>query len=138
MDNYNNFINKGLSVEYFSDYNVLNNFDIQYRISEFLSSNGYYEIYTNSIVKSSYFSNFKNNIKLINPLTEFNDTLRQSLFFSGLEFIICTNNLSRISILTKDVSNFSNPHSNIKFLFFKFLSSKKFNPNIGGFKLKYF
>ena len=90
---YNNFISKGLSVKYFSDYNILNSFDIQYRISEFLSSNGYYEIYTNSIVKSSYFANFKNNIKLINPLTEFNDTLRQSLFFSGLEVIL--NNINR-------------------------------------------
>ena len=43
-----------------------------------------------------------------------------------------------MSILTKNLSKFSNPHKSIKFLFFDSLSSKKFNPKVGGFKLKNF
>ena len=52
--------------------------------------------------------------------------------------IICINSLSKISILTKNLSKFSKPHKSIKFLFFDSLSSKKFKPKVGGFKIKKF
>ena len=58
-----------------------------------------------------------------------------SEFSFELEFIINTNNLSKISILTKKLSNLSNPHKSIKSLFFIPLSSKKFKPKVGGFNL---
>ena len=41
-----------------------------------------------------------------------------------------------MSILTKNLSNFSKPHSNIKSLFSNFELSVKFRPNVGGFSDK--
>ena len=49
--------------------------------------------------------------------------------------MISINNLSRMSILTNKLSNFSKPHKSIKFLFLSSLSSKKFKPNVGGLML---
>ena len=52
-----------------------------------------------------------------------------NIIYSDGSADIYENSLSSISILTKKLPNFSNPHKSIKFLFNLFLSSKKFSPN---------
>ena len=52
--------------------------------------------------------------------------------------MICINNLSKISILTKYSSKLSNPHKSMKSLFLKSLFSKKLSPKVGGLRLKNF
>jgi len=66
-------------------------------------------------------------------------TILISLLFSGFELIICTNSLSKISILTYKFSNFS------KFVFSKFnfclsanKESKKFLKKLGANNVKFF
>ena len=81
-----------LNIKYLSEYNTFSFENIVYKISNLLSSNGYYEIYTNSLTKSKYlnFLNKKNKEKaifILNPLNTLVNTLRQNLVFSGLEAI---------------------------------------------------
>lgn len=67
-------------------------------ISDYLASNGFFEIVTNSLTKASYYRNNnlwneKNLVKILNPLSTDLGVMRQTLLFSGLESI--TNNLNR-------------------------------------------
>ena len=95
----------------------------------------------------------KNNSNQILDTIDFNNLTKFSLFdpskfnISGInlisllflfEFKIKIKSLSNISILTKKLSNFSNPQSNIKFLLVFFLSSKKLRPKVGGKRFKSF
>jgi len=66
-------------------------------ISDFLSSNGYNEIMSNSLTKSEYYENLsffdkEKNVKLLNPLSKDLETLRQTLVYSGLETISYNHN----------------------------------------------
>ena len=66
--------------------------NLQNIISNLLSNNGFNECMNNSLTKSSYSKladEFKENeqVKLLNPLSQDLDAMRQSLLFSGLENI---------------------------------------------------
>lgn len=61
-------------------------------ISDYLASNGFFEMMTNSLTKSSYYENKplwndKNSVKILNPLSADLGVMRQTLLFGGLESI---------------------------------------------------
>jgi len=58
---------------------------IQNNIADLLCNNGYYEILTNSLTKSTYHDT--TTVKIVNPLSTDLDAMRQNLLFSGLEVI---------------------------------------------------
>ncbi len=63
---------------------------LQNLVADFLSSNGFNEILTNSLSSSAYYegSNWfdeAKNVKILNPLSRELDLMRQTLLFSGLE-----------------------------------------------------
>jgi phenylalanyl-tRNA synthetase beta chain len=67
---------------------------LQENISELLVSNGFYEVLNNSLSKSSYTSSFESetlksecNVKILNPLSQDLEVMRQSLIFGLLENI---------------------------------------------------
>ncbi|WP_256011365.1 phenylalanine--tRNA ligase subunit beta [Desertivirga xinjiangensis] len=62
------------------------------QVADMLSSNGFSEILSNSLTKSSYAENPETAVKIINPLSSDLDTMRQSLLFSGLEAIAYNQN----------------------------------------------
>lgn len=64
-----------------------------------LSDNGFAEIMSNSLTKSSYLTAFESKkinlnyaVKMLNPLSSELDVMRQSLLFNGMESIIYNNN----------------------------------------------
>ncbi len=64
-------------------------------VSDRLSDNGFAEIMSNSLTKSSYLNDFQSKkinpdyaVKMLNPLSSELDVMRQSLLFNGLEAII--------------------------------------------------
>jgi phenylalanyl-tRNA synthetase beta chain len=64
--------------------------------SDFLSSRGYVEIMNNSLTRASYYNDdqFDQNtvVRIINPLSQDLNTMRQTLFFGGLETIAWNQN----------------------------------------------
>ena len=64
---------------------------IQNVISDYLCNNGFYEIMSNSLTKSAYSElaamSVSGNVKIINPLSQDLDVMRQSMIYSGLEAI---------------------------------------------------
>ena len=62
------------------------------QIAELLSSNGFNEILSNSLTKSSYSNNLADAVKILNPLSTDLDVMRQTLLFSGLEAIVYNQN----------------------------------------------
>jgi len=59
-------------------------------VSDYLSSNGFNEIMSNSLTKSAYFEKWSafdtgNTVTLLNPISSDLDAMRQNLLFSGLE-----------------------------------------------------
>ncbi len=65
-------------------------YQIQMNISSYLADNGFYEVMNNSLTKFDYaqkfdFINENEAVKLLNPLSNELDVMRQSLLFSGLE-----------------------------------------------------
>lgn len=72
--------------------------NIQNLVSDFLSANGFSEIISNSLTKSSYHENLntyktENCVRIYNPLSKDLEVLRQTLLFGGLEAI--NRNLNR-------------------------------------------
>ncbi len=72
--------------------------NIQNLVSDFLSANGFSEIKSNSLTKSSYHENLntfktENNVQIYNPLSKDLEVMRQTLLFGGLEAI--NRNLNR-------------------------------------------
>jgi phenylalanyl-tRNA synthetase beta chain len=65
---------------------------VQNAISELLSANGFNETLSNSLTSSSYAENMDNAVKLLNPLSNDLDIMRQTLLFSGLEAIAYNQN----------------------------------------------
>ncbi len=70
---------------------------IQNLISGYLCDNGFSEIINNSLINSAYIEknnvfDKKNNVKILNPISNDLDVLRQSLFFGGLETIAYNQN----------------------------------------------
>jgi phenylalanyl-tRNA synthetase beta chain len=67
---------------------------LQDKISELLVGNGFYEVLNNSLSKSSYTSSFESdslkserNVKILNPLSQDLEVMRQTLIFGLLENI---------------------------------------------------
>ncbi|MHA7877672.1 MAG: phenylalanine--tRNA ligase subunit beta [Bacteroidota bacterium] len=65
---------------------------LRHSVAELLAANGYHEIYTNSLTKSSYAQltnaiDTQKQIIISNPLSEALNALRQNMLFSGLEVI---------------------------------------------------
>jgi phenylalanyl-tRNA synthetase beta chain len=61
-------------------------------VSDFLASNGFNEIWSNSLTRASYYENgetFKaeNTVSIFNPLSQDLNSMRQTLLFDGLEAI---------------------------------------------------
>lgn len=67
-------------------------FQMQSHVSDFLSSNGFNEIMCNSLTKGAYYHDLKtypdaNSVKIINPLSNDLNVMRQTLLFGGLESV---------------------------------------------------
>jgi phenylalanyl-tRNA synthetase beta chain len=64
---------------------------IQNIISDYLCDHGFHEIMTNSLTKSKYGElasvNVSENVKILNPLSQDLDVMRQTMLYSGLEAI---------------------------------------------------
>jgi len=65
---------------------------LKFSVAELLAANGYQEIYTNALTKSSYTLltdalDVQQQVALVNPLSETLDVLRQTLLFTGLEVV---------------------------------------------------
>ena len=63
------------------------------RVSDFLSSNGFNEIMSNSLTKSAYYDYYNEAqantlVELVNPLSNDLNVMRQTLLFGGLEAIL--------------------------------------------------
>ena len=65
---------------------------LQHTIADMLTANGYFEILSNSLTKSSYSSVIEEAVKILNPLSSDLDVMRQSMLFSGLEAIAYNQN----------------------------------------------
>lgn len=65
---------------------------IQNQVADMLSSNGFFEILSNSLTRSAYTENEEAAVKILNPLSSDLDTMRQTLMFSGLEAIAYNQN----------------------------------------------
>jgi phenylalanyl-tRNA synthetase beta chain len=70
---------------------------LQLTISTYLADNGFYEVMNNSLTKSEYAAQFDfidetQSIKLLNPLSNELNVMRQSLLFSGMENIVRNTN----------------------------------------------
>ncbi len=88
---YNN-IDIPSAVHYHINTPVTNNNQYKNQISTFLAHNGFFEVMNNSLTKSDYAEKFdfideKETVRLLNPLSNELDVMRQTLLFSGLENI---------------------------------------------------
>ncbi|CAN5492345.1 phenylalanine--tRNA ligase subunit beta [soil metagenome] len=85
-------ISPHLKTDFLAEFPELDVEKIQYETSGMLSSNGFFEILTNSLTKPGYAENTasleaKESIEILNKLSEDLGVLRQTLLFSGLEVI---------------------------------------------------
>jgi len=78
-----NFPDQMLSSQSMSIENVYHQF--KNKISDLLSSNGYYEMMTNSLTSSSKIENKDEVVTLLNPLSSELDSMRQSMLHSSLQ-----------------------------------------------------
>ncbi len=60
---------------------------VQNMLANFLSANGFNEMLANSLTKSSYSEQLETAVKILNPLSNDLDVMRQTLLYSGLEAI---------------------------------------------------
>ncbi len=65
---------------------------IQNTIADMLTANGFYEILSNSLTKSSYSKDLDSAVKILNPLSSDLDVMRQSMLYSGLEAVAYNQN----------------------------------------------
>lgn len=91
-------LSENLKSDYLAEHPTKDFNKLQYRLSELLSSSGYYEIITNSLTKPLYaeksgFLDPVHNVEIFNKLSEDLGVMRQSLLFSGLE--VLAHNINR-------------------------------------------
>lgn len=91
-------LSENLKSDYLAEHPTKDFNKLQYRLSELLSSLGYYEIITNSLTKPLYaeksgFLDPVHNVEIYNKLSEDLGVMRQSLLFSGLE--VLAHNINR-------------------------------------------
>ncbi len=65
---------------------------VQNQLADLLSANGFNEILCNSLTKSAYSDNLETAVKILNPLSNDLDVMRQTLLYSGLEVIAYNQN----------------------------------------------
>lgn len=65
---------------------------IQNSIADMLTANGYFEILSNSLTKSSYSTLIDEAVKILNPLSSDLDVMRQAMLYSGLEAVAYNQN----------------------------------------------
>ena len=65
---------------------------VQNMLSDILTANGFNEILSNSLTKSAYSSDLESAVKILNPLSNDLDVMRQTMLYSGLEAIAYNQN----------------------------------------------
>jgi phenylalanyl-tRNA synthetase beta chain len=65
---------------------------VQNQLSDLLTANGFNEILSNSLTKSTYADNLDTAVKILNPLSSDLDVMRQTMLYSGLEAIAYNQN----------------------------------------------
>ena len=83
---------------------------LQNMVADFLSSNGFNEILTNSLSSSAYYEGSQwfdasKNVKILNPLSRDLDTMRQTLLFSGLESLAYNLNRRQLDLKFYEFGN---------------------------------
>lgn len=78
--------------------------------SDFLTSNGYTEIMSNSLTKASYYEGLKsysvdNAVKILNPLSQDLNVMRQTLLFNALEAVELNVNRKNANLRMYEVGN---------------------------------
>lgn len=80
-----------LSSSYIASFPKTDKYQLQNKINDLLTANGFYEVVCNSLTKPQYAQalkmNEEENVVILNPLSEELSVLRQSLVFSGLEVL---------------------------------------------------
>ncbi|TNF44644.1 MAG: phenylalanine--tRNA ligase subunit beta, partial [Cytophagales bacterium] len=89
---------ENLSTDYLAEHPVKDLNKLQYRLTEMLAGNGYFELITNSLTKPQYaeksgFLDPALNVEIYNKLSEDLGVMRQTLLFSGLE--VMAHNINR-------------------------------------------
>ena len=79
-------------------------------MSDLLTAQGFYEIWSNSLTKSSYYDNCTsfpgtNTVKLFNPLSADLNSMRQTLLFGGLEAIAYNANRKNSNLRLYEIGN---------------------------------
>ncbi len=65
---------------------------VQALLSDLLTANGFNEIMSNSLTKSAYSADLDKAVKILNPLSNDLDVMRQTMMYSGLEAIAYNQN----------------------------------------------
>lgn len=83
---------------------------IQNTISDILSANAYNEIMCNSLTKADYYNNLEsfkptNLVKILNPLSNDLNVMRQTLLFGGLESVIYNQNRKNADLKLYEFGN---------------------------------
>ncbi len=91
-------LSENLSTDYLAEHPVKDLNKLQYRLSEILAGQGYFELITNSLTKPSYveksgFLDASISVEIYNKLSEELGVMRQTLLFSGLE--VLSHNINR-------------------------------------------
>lgn len=91
-------LSDNLSTDYLAEHPVKDLNKLQYRLSEILAGQGYFELITNSLTKPSYveksgFLDASKSVEIYNKLSEDLGVMRQTLLFSGLE--VLAHNINR-------------------------------------------
>jgi phenylalanyl-tRNA synthetase beta chain len=71
---------------------------VQNMLSDLLTANGFNEIMSNSLTKSAYSSNPDKAVKILNPLSNDLDVMRQTMLFSGLEAVAYNQNRKKADL----------------------------------------
>lgn len=95
------------ALQYFSG---RDNYAIKEGVSDYLSSLGYHEMWSNSLTKASYYSDLKdypaNKLTILeNPLSADLNAMRQSLFFGGMEAIKLNQNRKNANLKLYEFGN---------------------------------
>ncbi len=91
-------LSENLRADYLAEHPVKDLNKLQYRLSEILAGQGYFELITNSLTKPSYveksgFLDASKSVEIYNKLSEDLGVMRQTLLFSGLE--VLAHNINR-------------------------------------------
>lgn len=85
-------LSENLKTDYLAEHPVKDLNKLQYRMTEMLAGQGYFELITNSLTKPAYaeksgFLNSSFNVEIFNKLSEDLGVMRQTLLFNGLEVL---------------------------------------------------